>query len=131
MSNNNFSQIIEVTSEHIDDYNHVNNLVYLQWCLDVAQGHWDKYASEEIRKNYVWYVLNHNINYRASAFKGETLEVQTWVESIEGVKSTRNYKIVRPSDNKVLVEASTLWCLLDAKTVRATQVPDEIRNLFA
>ncbi|GER58440.1 acyl-CoA thioesterase [Patiriisocius marinus] len=131
MSNNNFSQTIEVTSEHIDDYNHVNNLVYLQWCLDVAQGHWDKYASEEIRENYVWYVLNHNINYRASAFKGETLEVHTWVESIEGVKSTRNYKIVRLSDNKVLVEASTLWCLLDAKTVRATQVPDEIRNLFA
>ncbi len=121
---------ITVNKSHIDEYKHVNNLVYLQWCLDVAQGHWDKIATPAIKTKYVWYVLNHNINYRASAFEGDVLEAHTWVASAESVKSTRAYKIIRPKDGKVLVEATTLWCLLDAKTLRATEVTDEIRNLF-
>ncbi len=130
MSQKTFTQTIKVTADHIDAYNHVNNVVFLQYCLDVAQAHWDQLSTPEIRENYLWYVLNHNINYRASAFLDETLEVQTWIASVEGVKSERHYKITRPKDNKVLVEATTLWCFLDAKTVRATPVTDEIRNLF-
>jgi acyl-CoA thioester hydrolase len=126
-----YTRTITVTEEHIDDYKHVNNLVYLQWCLDVAQGDWEENATQKMRTNYVWYVLNHTINYSASAFLGDTLEIHTWVESAEGVKSTRKYEITRPKDEKVLVEASTLWCLLDAKTVRATEVTAEIRTLFS
>lgn len=130
MSNNKFSQTLTVKKEHIDDYNHVNNLVYLQWCLDVAQAHWDQTAPNEITKNYLWYVLNHNINYKASALLNETLKVETWVDTAEGVKCVRKYQISRPRDQKILVEASTLWCLLDAKTVKTTQITDDIRNLF-
>ncbi len=127
---NTFTQTLTVTKDHIDEHNHVNNLVYLQWCLDVAQAHWDAYATAAIKANYVWYVVNHNINYKAAAFEGDLLEVQTVVKSVAGVRSTRAYKIVRPKDGKILIEATTLWCLMDAKTVRATAITDEIRNLF-
>lgn len=121
---------ITVTSEAIDVRNHVNNLAYLEWCLQAAKSHWKLNASEDLQKDYVWYVLQHVIDYKASAFKGETLEVVTWVESSEGARSTRRFEIFRIKDQKLLVTAKTTWCLLNAKSLRPIKVPDEIRNLF-
>lgn len=119
-----------VPTSAIDIRNHVNNLAYLQWCLDAAENHWDKNASEEIKKQFVWYVLHHSINYKAAAFQGEELQIETWATSLEGLRSERHYRIFRIKDKKTLIEAKTLWCLLDAKTLRPTRVPEEIRILF-
>ncbi|MEL6811599.1 MAG: thioesterase family protein [Bacteroidota bacterium] len=125
-----FSYTLTVPSSAIDVRNHINNLAYLEWCLRAAEEHWEKNASTEIRNHYVWYVLHHSIDYKAAAFEGEELGVQTWVVSAEGVKSKRQYRIYRTSDKKTLIEAKTLWCLLDAKTLRPAKIPEEIRNLF-
>ena len=130
MKTNIFSKTITVPASAIDSREHVNNLIYLQWCLEVAQAHWEQNASEEIRQAYVWYVLRHEIDYKASAFEGEELQVETWVKSSEGVRSERHYKIFRIKDGKTIVEAKTLWCFLDAKTLRPTKIPEEIRTLF-
>lgn len=125
-----YSHKFVVPASAIDARNHVNNLAYLQWCLDAAQSHWELSASEAIQEEYVWYVLEHTIQYKASAFKGEELQVDTWVTTAEGVKSERQYRIFRLQDQKSLIEAKTLWCLLDAKSLRPTKITDEIRNLF-
>jgi acyl-CoA thioester hydrolase len=98
--------------------------------MDAAEAHWEQRASTSMKEQYVWYVLNHFIEYKASAFEGEELEVQTWVSSSEGVKSSRGFKIFRIKDNRILVEAKTLWCMLDAKTLRPAKIPEEIRTLF-
>ena len=125
-----YTHHIQVTKDHIDARNHVNNVVYLEWCLQAAEGHWETTATEEMKEAFVWYVLNHYIEYKISAFEGEELEVKTWVSTIEGVKTERRYEIWRPADNKLLVEAKTLWCLLNAKTLRPTKITDEITTLF-
>ncbi len=83
-----------------------------------------------MRENYVWVVLNHFIEYKAPSFESEELEVRTWIESYEGVKCDRHYKIVRLIDKKTIVEAKTLWCLLDGKTFRPTKITEEISTLF-
>ena len=119
-----------VPSSAIDTRNHVNNLTYLQWCLDAAEQHWNEKATSNMKENYVWYVLNHTIDYKASAFESEELQVETWVTFTQGVKSERCYKIFRINDNKILVEAKSLWCLLDAKTLKPIKIPDEFRTLF-
>lgn len=130
MTSEKYTQTFIVPASAIDEREHVNNLTYLQWCVEAAEAHWEVKASETLRENYVWYVLNHHIEYKASAFEGEEIEVATWVTTAEGVKSERNYSITRVKDKKVLVEASTLWCLLNAKTLRPTKITDEIRTLF-
>lgn len=84
----------------------------------------------EHRDPYVWYVVNHNISYKAAAFLGDEIEVKTWVTFAKGVKSERAFEIRRIKDNVLLAEARTLWCLMDAKTLRPTIIPEEIRNLF-
>ena len=125
-----FELAITVGPEHIDTQNHVNNLVYLQWCLEAAEKHWTRNASTKHLENYVWYVVKHEISYKAPAFEGEEVVVKTWVESNEGVRSERRYEIWNPQQNKKLVEAKTLWCLLLAKTQRPHPIPEEICKLF-
>lgn len=130
MNSEYFSQQLVVPASAIDEREHVNNLSYLQWCLDAAEAHWKRNASAELLKKYVWYVLRHTINYKAAAYEGEVLEIKTWVESSEGVRSERAYSITRISDEKVLVTAQTLWCLLDATTQKPAMITEEIRTLF-
>jgi len=119
-----------VPASAIDGLNHVNNVTYLQWCLDAAEAHWISKTSEEQRKENVWVVLNHFISYKNPSFLGEELETQTWIDNYDGVKSERRYKIIRPADGKTIIEANTLWCFLDAKTFRPTKITEEIGSLF-
>ncbi|MBK5212673.1 MAG: acyl-CoA thioesterase [Flavobacteriaceae bacterium] len=125
-----FKQRFIVPASAIDGLNHVNNVTYLQWCLDAAEAHWISKTTEEQREQNVWVVLNHSISYKNPSFLEEELETQTWIESYEGVKSERQYRIIRPSDGKTIVEAKTLWCFLDGKTFRPTKITKEISNLF-
>lgn len=125
-----FTQDITVPKSAIDARGHVNNVTYLEWCLNAAEAHWIKNTSEVQRKNYVWFVLRHEIDYKQAAFEGEKLRVSTWVTSADGVKSERRYRIERRADEKILVEAKTIWCFLDGHTLRPTKITEEIRNLF-
>lgn len=125
-----FKKRFIVPESAIDGLGHVNNVTYLQWCLEAAEAHWISKTTEAHRQQYVWVVLNHFISYKSPSFLGEQLETQTWIENYEGVKSERRYKIIRPIDGKTIVEAETLWCFLDAKTFKPTKITDEISNLF-
>ncbi len=125
-----YSEKIIVPASAIDQLNHVNNVTYLQWCLDAAENHWVSKASKQFREDYIWVVLNHTISYKSAAFEGEELEIITWVEKSEGVKSERHYKIIRLKDNKTLIEAKTIWCLLNGKTHRPIKITEEITTLF-
>ncbi len=125
-----YSTHFKVQASAIDERGHVNNLAYLQWCMDAAEAHWKRNAPEALQELFVWYVLRHNIEYKAEAFEGDSLKVETWVTTAEGVKSERHYRILRPADGKTLVAARTLWCLLDAKSLKPAKISEEIRTLF-
>ena len=130
MAFNEYVKQFIVPASAIDGMNHVNNVTYLQWCLEGAEAHWVNRASVELRTAFVWVVLHHYIEYKNPAFEGDELELRTWVTSAEGVKSERQYSITRLRDNKEIVSAKTLWCLLDAKTQKPTKIQEEIRTLF-
>lgn len=130
MKTKRLSKTFTVPASAIDAMGHVNNLVYLEWCLEVAEAHWNHLSDSNLRENYVWYVLEHHIYYKNAAFENQELLIETWVTTAEGVRSERQYRISRTSDQKPIVEARTLWCLLDAKSERPTPVTEEIRTLF-
>jgi acyl-CoA thioester hydrolase len=125
-----FKITIAVQPGDIDDLKHVNNVVYLRWVQDVAAAHWESIASTEMRQKYSWVVLRHEIEYRNPAFLGDTLTAQTWVSSCEGVRSVRNVKIFQSNSGKVVAEATTTWCLLDAQTTKPRRIEDDIRSIF-
>lgn len=127
---NAFSIAIKVQPSDIDDLDHVNNVVYLRWVQDVAAAHWDKIASAEMKGKYLWVVLRHEIDYKNSAVLGDELIAKTWVSSCEGVRSVRNVKLHQALNGKLIAEAKTTWCLLDAQTMRPKRIEDDIISIF-
>ena len=52
-----------VKSSHIDELNHVNNVVYLQWIQDIANLHWNQLKEGVDTTAYFWVVIRHKIDY--------------------------------------------------------------------
>lgn len=125
-----FQLTIPVLPIHIDAMNHVNNVVYLQWVQDAAAAHWNAKAPETLRQQFNWVVLRHEIDYKSPAFLHDEVVATTWVQDYEGVRSTRIVQLKRKSDGRLLAEAKTNWCLLNAITNRPTRVPEEIKQVF-
>ena len=127
---NAFQLTITVQTADIDELKHVNNVVYLRWVQDVAAAHWEAIASREMREKYSWVVLRHEIDYKNPAFLDDSLIARTWVGSCEGVRSVRNVKIYQSNSGKLVAEAKTTWCLLDAQTAKPKRIEDDITSIF-
>ena len=120
---------IEVKPENIDELGHVNNVVYLRWVQQVASAHWQSKALRVITDKYLWVVLRHEIDYLKPAMLGDKIKAQTWVSSMEGVKSIRNVKFMANGSDLAL--AKTVWCLLDAASMKPKRIGDDIKNIFS
>ncbi|GGD82043.1 acyl-CoA thioesterase [Planktosalinus lacus] len=127
---NHFQTEITVPASAIDNLNHVNNVVYLQWIQDVAAQHWNESTDFALREKLAWVVVNHFIEYKAPAFEKDVLILKTRVEKYSGVTSERHTEIIRKADNKLLVKAKTLWCLLDKNTGKPMRITDDLIAKF-
>lgn len=125
-----YSETKTVPANAIDTNGHVNNVTYLEWCIELAERHWFREAPKEVTEKFFWVVLEHHIAYHHPSFEGEELLLTTWVTTVEGVKSERHYSIVRKEDQKTLITAHTLWCYVALDSQRPARIPEEIRTLF-
>ena len=118
-----------VITSNIDELNHVNNVVYLQWIQDIANLHWNELKQGVDTAAYVWVVIRHEIDYLNQALLGDTLLAKTWVGKTAGLKSIRHVEFYR--NNKLLVKAQTTFCLLHAKSFKPMRITDEILAMLA
>lgn len=123
-----YSTHLKVKPEHIDDLQHVNNVVYLQWVQDIAAEHWFASSAKLSGDPLVWVAREHRIEYLAPAFLNDDLELKTYVEQMQGVASIRIVEISRAS--KVICKCTSQWILVDQQTMRPRRVPQEITDLF-
>ena len=125
-----YNHHIVVKPTDIDEMNHVNNVVYVQWIQEAAAAHWNSEAPSEVKSKFNWVVMRHEVDYKSPALLNDELIAKTWVENYDGAKSTRMVQIIRKKDEKLLAEARTTWCLLNASTNRPVRVGDEIKTVF-
>ena len=123
-----YSTQLTVQPEHIDDLQHVNNVVYLQWVQDIAGQHWFSSSSHLQLDELVWVAREHRIEYFAPALLGENLALKTFVEKMQGVTSTRIVEIRR--SGKLICKCSSHWILVDQQSMRPRRIPQEITDLF-
>jgi len=123
-----FDWKIQVKPEDIDELGHVNNVVYLRWVQEVATAHWRANETRVVTDKYLWVVLRHEIDYLKPALINDQIIGQTWVSSMEGAKSTRHVKFT--ANGKDLAQAKTVWCLLDAISLRPKRIGDDISDIF-
>ena len=100
-----FELKLEVTPENIDNLNHVNNVVYVNWMDTVAFEHWASQTKKNPLPEYIWVVLKHEIEYLKQAFLGDVITVKTWVGETKGFKSERFMEFY--NNNTLLVKAKT------------------------
>ena len=131
MSSARFEMIIPVLPGDIDEQNHVNNTVYLRWIQDVATAHWRAVASPKEQETIGWVVLRHEIDYKGPATLGDEMVLRTWVGKATRLTFERFTEIRRNRDGRLLSEARTLWCPIDAQTGRPVRVSEEVRSRFS
>lgn len=123
-----FSHSFRVSPEDIDAQGHVNNVAYVRWIQDAAVAHWLSVASEDIREKYTWMLTRHEIDYKKQTFAGEEVTVTTWVGDPTRVLWERFTEIHRGED--LLVNARSVWCLIDGKKGKPTRITSELINLL-
>ena len=126
-----FELPIAVLPEDIDRLGHVNNVVYLKWVQEVAIAHWTAAADPEDQAALAWVVTRHEIDYRRPALEGDAIIARTWIGSARRLAFDRHTEIVRARDGKVLATARTVWCPIDRRSGRPTEVSDRVRSRFS
>lgn len=125
-----FSTTIIVQPEHLDNVNHVNNVIYVQWMQDIASMHWEVIATEKYKQEILWMIKRHEIDYYNQAFIGDELLMETWTGESTNVTWKRHYEITRKSDNKKIISAASVWITLDRKTQRPRKIEQELVKMF-
>lgn len=123
-----FEQKHIVTANEIDEYNHVNNVVYVQWMQNISDAHWKELSKKTTNIDYVWFVIRHEVDYKNQAVLGDEVTLRTWVGKTEGIKSIRHFEIYR--GETLLVKSQTTFCLLDATTKKPKRITKEVTNLL-
>jgi len=123
-----YSKTIEVRAKHLDEANHVNNVVFLQWVQDISKEHWLSRTDEEINTKMFWVVRSHHIDYRKQVFLRDQLVIKTFVTSCKGPISERFVEFWRENDRIVL--AKSTWCLLGTGDHKPIRISDELQALF-
>lgn len=125
-----FAYRIKVMQEHIDELEHVNNVVYVQFMQDVADKHWHSIALSDQEKELVWVVRRHEIDYLHPAVLGDELLIRTWTGEHGTVTWDRHYEIIRPADQKKIITAKSVWVLLDKATGRPRRIEEPMLRRF-
>ena len=128
MSAKPFSFPIKVIPADIDFMGHVNNARYLNWVQDTVLAHWQKLAPAEEVASKAWVALKHEITYRRPAFLDDEVIATTVLEKIAGARSFYNTVIRRGED--VLAEVQSMWCCIDAESLRPARISREVAENY-
>lgn len=130
MPRSEYIQTLVVAESHLDELNHVNNVVYVQWIQDIAGAHWLSHASEEIKKQVFWVVRKHVIDYKQPCLLGEKLTIKTQTPAeYKGPLWDRHVWIYKENDT-LAVSATTTWCLLDRSSGKPMRISTDIHRVF-
>ena len=124
---------VTVLPSDIDENEHANNQCYLRWMNEAAIAHssengWTTQRYLDLGAS--WFARKHTIEYLSPSFEGDKLVVRTGVADWYSFRSTRVYRIVRISDNKVIAKAETLWVFVNLSTGKPTKLPKEVSEAF-
>ncbi len=119
----------QVEKSEIDDLNHVNNVVYVQWANDIATDHWLAVAPQSIKDQYDWVMIKHCIEYKKSAVLGDLIYIRTQVGRATNVRYERFIEIYNKESNELLARTTSDWCAID-KAGKPVRISQELRSLF-
>ena len=125
---------LEVQPADIDEYEHVNNAVYLTWldraawshsaalgeplesCLAVRRG----MAAQRIENDYL-----------RAALHGDRIQAATWIVGGDGrLRAERRFQIRRASDGATLARARVDYVCINLDSGRAARMPEMFARAY-
>lgn len=123
-----------VEPSDIDLLGHANNVSFVRWIQDVAVAHsaalgldFEAYR----RVGGVFVVVRHEVDYVRPAFRGDAIELRTWIADLMAAKCTRATELRRSADGELLAKALTTWGFVELATGRPLRMPDDVRAPLA
>lgn len=120
---------LQVQVDDIDGLGHANNAVYVSWLERCAWRHSQHLGldlCEYRRLDRAMAVLRHEVDYLASAYEGQQLQMATWIaESDQRLKMTRHFQLWRPDDAVTLLRARTTFVCIEISTGKPKRMPVE------
>lgn len=125
-----FSHAIDSAPADFDELGHVNNAVYLRWAQEIAVRHWSIVAPAEMKSQWLWVVLRHEIDYRDPILPGDDICARTWLGAADGPRFDRFVDIRKPSAARAAASVKSTWVLIDAASRRPKRVGADILEAF-
>lgn len=118
-----------VNEAELDFLGHVNNKTYLAWMERVAWEHAKSVGiSHAMQKklNRIMAVYENTMQYRASCYLGDRLEIKTWIGKPQGCcLRPRYFEIRRLDDDKVVFTAKATYVCIDMQQHKPRRIPEE------
>jgi len=122
---------LDIRPEHIDENEHVNNVVYVGWLQDVGTAHWNARFDDATRAKWSWVALRHEIDYLRPIQPDATgIIARTWVGDPQGPRFAR-YVRIEDAEGRVCAQGISEWCLVDSKTLRPHRIPADMIAPFS
>lgn len=125
---------LTVKPEHIDDFQHTNNVVYLSFMAKTAWDHskalgLDFETYRKLGKGMV--VRRHEMDYFAPSFDGEALRMGTWITGNDGrLRLRRRFQLINEQGATLLRGLSDFVCI-NIESGRAVRMPPEFVSTYA
>lgn len=115
----------------VDQFNHVNNAVYVAWQDKIAWAH-STHLGFPIERNVAlgvgWVVHENRAKYELPAKLDDDLALGTWVLSNDDkLRCERGFQFIRLSDQKTAFRGTITYVTFDLKRQKLTRMPEELR----
>lgn len=122
-----FTELHQVLPDEIDEYDHVNNTVYLQWMDRIAWAHSAALGLAldhclELRRGMA--VRHTRVDYLRAALEGDSLLIATWIVAADGrLRCTRRFDMLRVTDGERLLEAEIDFFCMNLDSGKPARFP--------
>jgi len=122
-----YCEIYRVQASDLDFLGHVNNKAYLSWMEQVAWHHAQAVGiNQELQRklNRILAVHEHHMQYQASCYEHDEIELKTWVgQQIGCCQRERFFEFRRLKDQKIVFSAQSLYVCISLDNHKARRIP--------
>ncbi|MCE9648045.1 MAG: acyl-CoA thioesterase [Parvibaculum sp.] len=130
-----FIHEVAVEANHIDDFQHTNNVVYLSWMAKTAWEHskalgLDFTAYARLNRGMV--VRRHELEYFAASHEGDRVLCATWITGNDRrLRLRRRFQMVNAKTGVTLLRGLSDFVCINIETGKATRMPPEFVAAYA
>jgi acyl-CoA thioester hydrolase len=130
-----FIHEVAVEANHIDDFQHTNNVVYLTWMAKTAWEHskalgLDFAAYARLNRGMV--VRRHELEYFAASHEGDRVLCATWITGNDRrLRLRRRFQMANAKTGVTLLRGLSDFVCINIETGKATRMPPEFAAAYA